>query len=135
MITEPKLPEIEAKHPTDPIRRWYDRASNGYWDFAGRVADYFLQTLRRVNSSNPFIAIAKLMFVFIAGFIIVTPLYMILGPLVQLAIVIVAVVWTCLAALFFRWRHRSAGQLASSIEAKGFVSRDKFRPDAVRLLE
>jgi hypothetical protein len=117
MITEQRLAEIEARHATNPIWQWFNRASSAYWGFAGRVAGYFPQALGRVRSSNPFVGIAGLTFVCIAGFIIVPPLYLVLGPLVQLGIVIIAVIWTCLAGIF-GWHRPSAAQLAESIAAE-----------------
>jgi hypothetical protein len=117
MITEQRLAEIEARHATDPIWQWFNRASNAYWGFAGRVAAYFPLALGRVRSNNPFVGIARLTFVFIAGFIIVPPLYFILGPLVQLGIVLITVIWTCLAGIF-GWHRPSAAQLAGSIAAE-----------------
>jgi fatty acid desaturase len=113
MISEERRAEIEAKHTTDPIWQWFNRASQAYWGFAGRVAGYFSQALGRVRSTNPFVGIARLTFVFVAGFIIVLPLYLVFGPFVQIVIVIIAVIWTCLAGVL-GWLRPSAAQSAES---------------------
>jgi hypothetical protein len=117
MTTDQKLAEIEARHATSPIWRWFNRASSAYWGFAARVAGYFPLALGRVRSSNPFVGIAGLTCVFIAGFIVVPPLYFIIGPLVQVSIVIIAVIWTCLAGIF-GWHRPMAAQLAETIAAE-----------------
>ena len=103
-----KLAEIEARHATDPIWKWLNRTSSAYWGFANSVAGYFPRALARVRSRNPFIGIARLMLVFIAGFIVVPPLYFIIGPLVQIGIVIIAVIWTCLAGVLGWYRTQEA---------------------------
>lgn len=92
--------KIMTRHATNRIFQWLDRSSRGYWDFVSRVAGYFPECLRRVRHGNPFVGIAHLAFVFVAGFIVVTPLYLLIGPLVQIALVIIAVIWTCLAGIF-----------------------------------
>ena len=114
MITEQRLAEIEAKHATNPIWQWFNRASHAYWGFAGRVAGYFPQALGRVRSTNPFVGIARLTFVLVAFFIIVHPLYLVLGHFLQIVIFIIAVIWACLAGVF-GWHRPSAAQLAESI--------------------
>lgn len=88
-------------HPTDPIFQWFVRMSHAYWDFARRVADYFPKALRRVKSRNPFVGIAHLLLIFVMGFVIVTPLFMVIGPIVRIALVIITVFLTCLAGV---WR-------------------------------
>jgi len=85
--------EIMAQHATNPTFQWLDRSSRGYWGFASRVAGYFLESLHRVRSRNPFVGIARCMFVFVAAFIVVPPLYLVIGPVVQVALVIIAIVW------------------------------------------
>ena len=111
MISEDRRAEIEAKHAADPIWQWFNRASQAYWGFAGRVAGYFPQALGSVRSTNPFVAIVRLTFVFVAGFVIVPTLYLVLGPSVQIVLVIIAVIWTCVAGVF-GWNRPSAAQLA-----------------------
>jgi hypothetical protein len=114
MISEERRAEIEAKHATDPIWQWFNRASQAYWGFAGRVAGYFSQALGRVRSTNPFVGIARLTFVFVAGFLIVPLLYLVIGPFVQIALVIIAVIWTCVVGVF-GWNRPSTAQLAERI--------------------
>jgi hypothetical protein len=118
MISEDRRTEIEAKHATDPIWQWFNRASHAYWGFAGRVAGYFPQALGRVRSTNPFFAIARLTFVFVAGFLVVPPLYLVIGPFVQIVLVIIAVIWTCVAGIF-GWNRPSTAQLAERIAQDG----------------
>ena len=114
MISEDRRAEIEANHATDPIWEWFNRASQAYWGFAGRVAGYFPQALGRVRSANPFVGIARLTFVLVAGFLIVPLLYLVIGPFVQIVLVIIAVIWTCVAGVF-GWNHPSTAQLAERI--------------------
>lgn len=116
-MTDEKLGEFEARHATDPIWQWFNRASYAYWGFAGKVAGYFPRALKAVRATNPFVGIALITFVFVAGFIVVPPLYMVIGPLVQLVIVIIAVIWTCLAGVF-RWHRPSTAQPTKSMEQK-----------------
>jgi hypothetical protein len=107
ILSEQRLAEIDTKHAANPAYQRLKRASNAYWAFAARVADYFLQALGRVRSRNPFIGIAGISFVFIAGFMVVPPLYLVVGPLVQLGIVLVAIFWICLAGVFGRHHSKS----------------------------
>jgi fatty acid desaturase len=118
MISEDKRAEIEAKRTTDPVWQWFNRTSQTYWKFAGRLAGYFPQALGRVQSTNPFFAIARLTLVFAAGFLIVPPLYLVIGPFVQLVLVIIAVIWTCVAGIF-GWNRPSTSQLAERIAQEG----------------
>lgn len=104
MISEQKLADLEAKHGADPIWQWFNRASGAYWELARAVASYFPKALARQRSKNPFVGIARLTFLFIAGFAVVPPLYLIVGPLVQICIVLIAIVWSCLAGIFGRHR-------------------------------
>jgi hypothetical protein len=113
MTNEQGLTEIEARYAANPTWQWFNRTSHAYWRFAGRVAGYFPQALGRVRSTNPFVGIARLTFVFVAGFLIVPPLYLVLGPLVQIVLVIIAVIWTCMAGVF-GW-NRPTAQLAEPI--------------------
>ena len=104
IVTKEEYDKIMARHATNPIFQWLNRSSRGYWDFVSRVAGYFPESLRRVRSGNPFLGIARLTFVFMAGFIVVVPLYIVIGPVIQIALVIIAVVWTCLAGIFGWYR-------------------------------
>ena len=113
MTNEQRLTKIEARHAANPTWQWFNRASNAYWRFAGRVAGYFPRALGRVRSTNPIVGIARLTFVLVAGFLIVPPLYLVLGPLVQIMLVIIALIWTCMAGVF-GW-NRPTTQLAEPI--------------------
>ncbi|MFC1791975.1 hypothetical protein ACFL3Q_00125 [Planctomycetota bacterium] len=106
IVTKEKYAEIMARHATNPIFQWLDRSSSGYWASVSHVADYFSKSIRRVRTNNRFVTIALRTFVLVTGFIIVTPLYMVIGPVVQVTIIIIAVVWACLAGVF-GW-HRSS---------------------------
>lgn len=144
MNTEERLAKIEAREAklearlaTKPIGQWFIRATNAYWEFVGRVSAYFTRALRRVRSANPFVAIAQLTFFFVAGFVIVTPLYFLIGPLVQIVLVIIAVVWTCLSAAF-GWHRPSVLQFAKDIHQVLPASNEKNEGDregAIELLE
>ena len=111
MTNEQRPTEIDARHAADPIWQWFNRASHAYWKFAGRVAGYFPQALGSVRSTNPFVGVVRLTFVFVAGFVIVPTLYLVLGPFVQIVLVIIAVIWTCVAGVF-GWNRPSAAPLA-----------------------
>jgi hypothetical protein len=69
------------KQRGNPIWEWFIRMSHGYWRFAGQVATYFPKAMERVRSGNPFLGIARLTLIFVAGFVIVPPLYLVIGPL------------------------------------------------------
>jgi hypothetical protein len=89
---------------------WYDRATGAYWGRVDRLAKYLLESLKQVQVQNPFVGIACIVFYFVAGMFIVTPLCMAIGPIVQVLILIAAVAWTCLAKAL-GWHRPSIPQL------------------------
>ena len=78
-----KLARVEARLATEPICHWYDRATAAFWGRVDRLAKYFLESLKQVQAQNPFVGIACILFYFVAGMVVVTPLFMVIGPIVQ----------------------------------------------------
>jgi len=129
MISDERLEALEAKHASDPVWQWFNRASHGYWSFAGRVAEWFPNRLRLVRQQNPLLAIATLTSVFVIGFVVVTPLYLIIGPIVQIAIVMVAVFWSVGSGLFGNASKRASenSDARSTIRIEDYVSKSPGR--------
>jgi len=50
-----------------------------------------------LNRGNRFLGMARGIFIVVAGFIIVLPLFLVIGPVVQVAVIIIAVVWMLFA--------------------------------------
>ncbi len=100
MINDERLEALEARHASNPTWQWFNRTSNAYWGFVGRVADWFPKRIRLVRHGNPLLAIVNSTLVLILGFVVVTPLYLIVGPVVQVIIVLIAILWSTGAGIF-----------------------------------
>ncbi len=91
--------QIHKRHACDPVWPLFNRASNAYWSFAQRVAEFFPNALKKTKIRNPFLAIGVLLTLFVTGFVVVTPLFMIIGPIYQIIITILATLASVICGL------------------------------------
>jgi Protein kinase domain len=136
--------EMEARHATDPIWRWFMRCTNALWGAAGRIASFFPSAIKRLRVKNPFVGLALLTLIFIGGFIVVAPMYLFIAPVLQVLLVIAAAIRVIFSALTARWFGHSTSAVElppacpqSRAESKegdqnhrlpeGFVIADRYR--------
>lgn len=84
---EDSLEEIRARHQGDPIFHGLFAGSELTWNTVHWIANLFPAALTRLNGANvPFRLLLKLM-VFVLGFAIVIPLYVVVAPIIQITLV------------------------------------------------
>lgn len=87
--------EIAARHKGDALFGWFMKSSGAVWKSVERLQDFFRAMMKRGRHiSNPFLGIGFLLVMFVSGIVTVALLGLVVAPLLQITLVLVAAVAT-----------------------------------------
>ena len=94
--------QIAARHKGDPVFEWFQKSSNALWNCIKPVQNFFRAQLSRSDRiNNSLLSIGFLLTIFIGGLLTVGFLSLIVAPIIQIILTIVAMI-AVLVRVFLR---------------------------------
>jgi len=91
--------QIAVRHKGDALFEWFQKSSGALWNSIKPAQNFFRAQMKRgKHINNPFLGIGFLLTVFVTGILTVGFLSLIVAPILQIILVIVAMIATLVRA-------------------------------------